>query len=90
MSCGPSLVPGRLFMAGINLTENLHFVLIHPAWSLAPLPLRMGAGPVPGVSARGQRPGSAASYINTIAGDFICAVGFDGNVIRLNQKLLRG
>ncbi|CAI9180115.1 unnamed protein product [Rangifer tarandus platyrhynchus] len=42
--------PGRLFMAGINLTENLHFVLIHPAWSLAPLRLCMGAGPVPGVS----------------------------------------
>ncbi|XP_043753334.1 PI-PLC X domain-containing protein 1-like [Cervus elaphus] len=29
--------PGRLFMAGINLTENLEFVLVHPAWSLEKL-----------------------------------------------------
>ena len=39
-------------MAGINLMENLYFLLIHPAWSLAPLGLRMGADLVPGVSCR--------------------------------------
>ncbi|KAB0338680.1 hypothetical protein FD755_025183 [Muntiacus reevesi] len=33
----PSLVPGRLFMTGINLTEKLEFVLVHPAWSLEKL-----------------------------------------------------
>ena len=39
-------------MAGINLMENLYFLLIHPAWSLAPLRSRMGADLVPGVSCR--------------------------------------
>ena len=37
MNSSPSLVPGRLFMAGIKLTENLEFVLVHPAWSLEKL-----------------------------------------------------
>ncbi|XP_060993702.1 PI-PLC X domain-containing protein 1-like [Dama dama] len=39
---------------------------------------------------RGQCPGSAASYTNTIAGDFIWALGLVGDVIKLNRKLLRG
>ena len=47
----------------------------------APLPLRMGAGPVPGVGHRGT---------NTIAGEFIWAHGFVGDVIGLNWKLLWG
>ena len=37
MNSSPSLVPGRLWVASINLTENLEFVRVHPAWSLEKL-----------------------------------------------------
>ena len=72
MNGSRSLVPGRLLMAGINLTENctsssstrpgpwLHYIC---AW------------------VRGQCPGSAASYSNNIAGDFIWAIRFLGDGI---------
>ena len=59
-------------MAGINLTENCT-----SSSSTRPGPwLHYICAWV-----RGQCPGSAASYSNTIAGDFIWAVGFVGDVI---------
>ncbi|XP_070640131.1 PI-PLC X domain-containing protein 1 [Bos indicus] len=80
--------PGGLFVAGINLTENLEFILVHPAWSLEKLTL--SGLPYLCAWVRAQCPGSAAGCTNIIAGDFIGASGFVSDVIGLNQKLLRG
>ena len=88
MNRSPSLVPGGLFVAGIDLTENLEFILVHPAWSLEKLTL--SGLPYLCAWVRAQCPGSAAGCTNIIAGDFIGASGFVSDVIGLNQKLLRG
>ncbi|KAM7225446.1 LOW QUALITY PROTEIN: hypothetical protein CapIbe_023423, partial [Capra ibex] len=78
--------PGRLFMAGINLKENLEFVCIH--WSVE----KLAQWGLPYLCAwvGGQHPGSAAGCTNTIAGHFIWANGFVGDITGLNQKLLWG
>ncbi|XP_073758283.1 PI-PLC X domain-containing protein 1 isoform X1 [Callorhinus ursinus] len=83
-SCGR---PGGLFVAGINLTENLAYVLGHPSQSLR----KMTLPNLPYLSAwvREQCPGPGARCTNIIAGDFIGADTFVGDVIRLNEKLLR-
>lgn len=82
-SCGR---PGGLFVAGINLTESLQFVLAHPSLSLEKLTLPN----LPYLSAwvRAQRPGPGPRCTNIIAGDFVGAGSFVGDVIRLNDKLL--
>ncbi|XP_057575160.1 PI-PLC X domain-containing protein 1 [Hippopotamus amphibius kiboko] len=84
-SCGR---PGGLFVAGINLTENLEYVLVHLSASLE----RMTLPGLPYLCAwvRGQRPGPGARCTNIIAGDFIGADAFVSDVIGLNAKLLRG
>ncbi|KAF3815737.1 hypothetical protein GH733_016276 [Mirounga leonina] len=83
-SCGR---PGGLFVAGINLTENLAYVLGHPSQSLR----KMTLPNLPCLSTwvREQCPGPGAQCTNIIAGDFIGADTFVGDVIRLNEKLLR-
>ncbi|XP_012919883.1 PI-PLC X domain-containing protein 1 isoform X7 [Mustela putorius furo] len=83
-SCGR---PGGLFVAGINLTENLAYVLGHPTESLR----KMTLPSLPCLRAwvRDQSPGPGAQCTNIIAGDFIGADAFVGDVIRLNEKLLR-
>ncbi|XP_059013742.1 PI-PLC X domain-containing protein 1 isoform X2 [Mustela lutreola] len=83
-SCGR---PGGLFVAGINLTENLAYVLGHPTESLR----KMTLPSLPCLRAwvREQSPGPGAQCTNIIAGDFIGADAFVGDVIRLNEKLLR-
>uniref|UniRef100_A0A8C9HI73 PI-PLC X domain-containing protein 1 n=1 Tax=Piliocolobus tephrosceles TaxID=591936 RepID=A0A8C9HI73_9PRIM len=82
-SCGR---PGGLFVAGTNLTENLQYVLAHPSESLE----KMTLPNLPRLSAwvREQRPGPGSRCTNVIAGDFIGADSFVGDVIALNQKLL--
>ena len=77
MNSSPSLVPGSLFVAGINLTENLEFVHIHLAWSVE----KLAQWGLPYLCAwvQGQRPESAAGCTNTIAGHLIWAHGFVGN-----------
>uniref|UniRef100_A0A4X1TE16 Phosphatidylinositol-specific phospholipase C X domain-containing protein n=3 Tax=Sus scrofa TaxID=9823 RepID=A0A4X1TE16_PIG len=84
-SCGR---PGGLFVAGINLTENLEYVLGHLAGSLE----RMTLPSLPYLDAwvRAQCPGSGVRCTNIIAGDFIGADTFVSDVIRLNEKLFRG
>uniref|UniRef100_A0A2K5HP00 Phosphatidylinositol-specific phospholipase C X domain-containing protein n=1 Tax=Colobus angolensis palliatus TaxID=336983 RepID=A0A2K5HP00_COLAP len=90
--CGPSTEdrhkrPHRgLFVAGTNLTENLQYVLAHPSESLE----KMTLPNLPRLSAwvREQRPGPGSRCTNVIAGDFIGADSFVGDVIALNQKLL--
>ncbi|XP_055123887.1 PI-PLC X domain-containing protein 1 isoform X1 [Symphalangus syndactylus] len=78
--------PGGLFVAGINLTENLQYVLAHPSESLE----RMTLPNLPRLSAwvQEQCPGPGSRCTNIIAGDFIGADGFVSDVIALNQKLL--
>ncbi|KAK1327451.1 hypothetical protein QTO34_013087 [Cnephaeus nilssonii] len=82
-SCGR---PGGLFVAGINLTENLEYILAHPAASLRNLTLPS----LPRLSAwvREQRPGPGPRCTNIIAGDFVGTGTFVSDVIRLNDKLL--
>uniref|UniRef100_A0A8C8ZNI0 Phosphatidylinositol specific phospholipase C X domain containing 1 n=1 Tax=Prolemur simus TaxID=1328070 RepID=A0A8C8ZNI0_PROSS len=82
-SCGR---PGGLFVAGINLTENLEYILAHPSRSLRGLTLPS----LPRLCAwvREQCPGPGPRCTNVIAGDFIGADGFVSDVIGLNQKLL--
>nr|XP_008508878.1 PREDICTED: PI-PLC X domain-containing protein 1-like [Equus przewalskii] len=82
-SCGR---PGGLFVAGINLTENLEYVLVHPAGSLRKMTLPHLAYLTAWV--REQSPGPGARCTNVIAGDFVGADSFISDVIRLNEKLL--
>ncbi|XP_006876321.1 PREDICTED: PI-PLC X domain-containing protein 1 [Chrysochloris asiatica] len=79
--------PDGLFVAGINLTENLGYVLVHPSKSLKTMTLPN----LPYLAAwvREQCPGPGSRCTNIIAGDFIGADHFAGDVIRLNDKLLR-
>ncbi|XP_062940498.1 PI-PLC X domain-containing protein 1 isoform X1 [Cynocephalus volans] len=82
-SCGR---PGGLFVAGINLTENLEYILVHPCESLQ----KMTVPELPYLSTwvRAQCPGPGSRCTNVIAGDFIGADSFVSDVIRLNEKLL--
>ncbi|VFV34936.1 pi-plc x domain-containing protein [Lynx pardinus] len=79
--------PGGLFVAGINLTENLMYILAHPSESLE----KMTLPNLPYLRAwvREQCPGPGVQCTNIIAGDFIGADTFVSDVIRLNDKLLR-
>ncbi|XP_042782542.1 PI-PLC X domain-containing protein 1 [Panthera leo] len=79
--------PGGLFVAGINLTENLTYILAHPSESLE----KMTLPNLPYLRAwvREQCPGPGVRCTNIIAGDFIGADTFVSDVIRLNDKLLR-
>ncbi|XP_026908692.1 PI-PLC X domain-containing protein 1 isoform X1 [Acinonyx jubatus] len=79
--------PGGLFVAGINLTENLMYILAHPTESLE----KMTLPNLPYLRAwvREQCPGPGVRCTNIIAGDFIGADTFVSDVIRLNDKLLR-
>ncbi|XP_062941162.1 PI-PLC X domain-containing protein 1-like [Cynocephalus volans] len=78
--------PGGLFVAGINLTENLEYILVHPCESLQ----KMTVPEVPYLSTwvRAQCPGPGSRCTNVIAGDFIGTDSFVSDVIRLNEKLL--
>lgn len=84
-TCAPGPA-GGLFVAGINLTENLEYILAHPASSLRNLTLR-GRAPL-SAWVRQQRPGPGSRCTNIIAGDFVGAGSFVGDVIALNDKLL--
>ncbi|XP_066103136.1 PI-PLC X domain-containing protein 1-like isoform X5 [Saccopteryx bilineata] len=78
--------PGGLFVAGINLTENLQYILAHPSESL----WRLTLPSLPQLRAwvRDQCPGPGTCCTNIIAGDFIGSDSFVNDVIRLNEKLL--
>lgn len=78
--------PDGLFVAGINLTENLQYILAHPAASLRSVTL--GGRAALGAWVREQRPGPGRRCTNVIAGDFVGAGSFVGDVIALNDKLL--
>uniref|UniRef100_U3BI72 PI-PLC X domain-containing protein 1 n=1 Tax=Callithrix jacchus TaxID=9483 RepID=U3BI72_CALJA len=82
-SCGR---PGGLFVAGINLTENLPYILAHPSESLQ----KLTTPNLPRLCAwvREQCPGPGSRCTNVIAGDFVGKDGFVSDVVALNRKLL--
>uniref|UniRef100_A0A8C6EIZ6 Phosphatidylinositol specific phospholipase C X domain containing 1 n=1 Tax=Microcebus murinus TaxID=30608 RepID=A0A8C6EIZ6_MICMU len=78
--------PGGGGGGGINLTESLAYILAHPSQSLRGLTL-------PGLPrlcawVREQRPGPGPRCTCVIAGDFVGAGTFVGDVVGLNRKLL--
>ncbi|GAB1289976.1 PI-PLC X domain-containing protein 1 [Apodemus speciosus] len=78
--------PDGLFVAGINITENLCYVLLHPVDSLEETTRRSLPLMTKWVCA--QQPGQSPHCTNIIAGDFVGADGFVSEVISLNRKLL--
>ena len=84
--CPPPTPADGVFVAGINLTENLQYILAHPSQSLRKMTLR--GLPRLGAWVREQCPGPGPRCTNIIAGDFIGADTFVSDVIRLNEKLL--
>jgi hypothetical protein len=75
-----------LFVAGINITENLCYILLHPVDSLEEMTRRSLPLMTEWVCA--QQPGQSPQCTNIIAGDFVDADGFVSKVISLNCKLL--
>ncbi|NXL89679.1 PLCX1 protein, partial [Alectura lathami] len=78
-------VSDKFFVAGINLTENLRYILVHPFGSLKTLTLR--SLPCLKTWVRRQYPGPRKECINIIAGDFIGHDDFVRDVIELNRKI---
>uniref|UniRef100_A0A8C9G224 Phosphatidylinositol specific phospholipase C X domain containing 1 n=1 Tax=Pavo cristatus TaxID=9049 RepID=A0A8C9G224_PAVCR len=77
--------PETFFVAGINLTENLRYILVHPFGSLKTMTLR--SLPCLKIWVRKQCPGPQKECINIIAGDFIGNDDFVRDVIELNTKI---
>ncbi|NXJ76224.1 PLCX1 protein, partial [Trogon melanurus] len=78
-------VSGKFFVAGINLTENLIYILGHPFGSLKKITLQ--SLPCLKIWIKQQHPGSQKDCINIIAGDFIGNDDFVKYVIELNEKI---
>ncbi|XP_028583631.2 PI-PLC X domain-containing protein 1 [Podarcis muralis] len=79
--------PAGLFVAGINLTGDLGYILAHLRGSVKKMTLP--ALPFLNQWVKKQRPGSKKDCINIIAGDFIEKNNFVENVIGLNRKFLK-
>ncbi|KFP04212.1 PI-PLC X domain-containing protein 1, partial [Calypte anna] len=77
--------PEKFFVAGINLTENLRYILVHPFGSLKKMTLQ--SLPCLKIWVRKQCPGRKKDCINIIAGDFIGNNDFVKDVIELNTKI---
>ncbi|XP_054128148.1 PI-PLC X domain-containing protein 1 [Melozone crissalis] len=77
--------PGKFFVAGINLTENLRYILVHPFGSLKKMTLQ--SLPCLKIWIKQQHPGPKRKCINIIAGDFIGNNDFVKDVIELNTKI---
>ncbi|KAK2499113.1 hypothetical protein MC885_005297 [Smutsia gigantea] len=77
---------GGLFVAGINLTENLAYILLHPSESLKTMTLPS----LPYLSrwVQEQCPGLGTQCTNIIEGNFIGMDAFTSDVIWLNEKML--
>ncbi|NXG62337.1 PLCX1 protein, partial [Hemiprocne comata] len=78
-------VSEKFFVAGINLTENLRYILIHPFGSLKKMTLQ--SLPCLKIWIKQQYPGPKKECINIIAGDFIGNNDFVKDVIELNTKI---
>ncbi|NXS92898.1 PLCX1 protein, partial [Jacana jacana] len=77
--------PEKFFVAGINLTENVRYILIHPFGSLKKMTLQ--SLPCLKIWIKQQYPGPRKECINIIAGDFIGNDDFVKDVIELNTKI---
>ncbi|XP_072304637.1 PI-PLC X domain-containing protein 1-like isoform X2 [Eucyclogobius newberryi] len=78
--------PEKFFAAGLNLTEDLTFVLLHPGLTLRTLTLK-GLPPLLRWTNQ-QRPGPRRGGVNIVCSDFIGLSQFCSIVIGLNYKLL--
>ncbi|NXN32562.1 PLCX1 protein, partial [Nycticryphes semicollaris] len=78
-------VSEKFFVAGINLTENLRYILVHPFGSLKKMTLQ--SLPCLKIWIKQQYPGPKKECINIIAGDFIGNDDFVKDVIELNTKI---
>nr|XP_005283332.1 PI-PLC X domain-containing protein 1 isoform X2 [Chrysemys picta bellii] len=78
--------PDCFFVAGINLTENLEYILEHPFGSLKKMAL--SSLPFLKLWIKQQYPGPKRECINIIAGDFIGNHDFVNDVIELNKKII--
>ncbi|KAF1479723.1 PI-PLC X domain-containing protein 1, partial [Eudyptula minor novaehollandiae] len=75
----------KFFVAGINLTENLRYILLHPFGSLKKMTLQ--SLPCLKIWIKQQYPGPKKECINIVAGDFIGNDDFVKDVIDLNTKI---
>ncbi|NXF35714.1 PLCX1 protein, partial [Nyctibius bracteatus] len=78
-------VSEKFFVAGINLTENLRYILTHPFGSLKKMTIQ--SLPCLKIWIKQQYPGPKKECINIIAGDFIGNDDFVKDVIELNTKI---
>ncbi|NXX18414.1 PLCX1 protein, partial [Podargus strigoides] len=85
LMCHLIFVSEKFFVAGINLTENLRYILIHPFGSLKKMTLQ--SLPCLKIWIKQQYPGPKKECINIIAGDFIGIDDFVKDVIELNTKI---
>ncbi|NWZ47589.1 PLCX1 protein, partial [Haliaeetus albicilla] len=85
LMCHLIFVSEKFFVAGINLTENLRYILVHPFGSLKKMTLQ--SLPCLKIWIKQQYPGPRKECINIIAGDFIGNNDFVKDVIELNTKI---
>lgn len=78
--------PDCFFVAGINLTSDLEYILAHPFGSLKKMAL--SSLPYLKLWIKQQYPGPKRDCINIIAGDFIGNYDFVKDVIELNKKII--
>ncbi|XP_032645337.1 PI-PLC X domain-containing protein 1 isoform X2 [Chelonoidis abingdonii] len=78
--------PDCFFVAGINLTSDLEYILAHPFGSLKKMAL--SSLPYLKLWIKKQYPGPKRECINIIAGDFIGNYDFVNDVIELNKKII--
>lgn len=78
--------PEKFFVSGLNLTEDLTFVVLHPLLNLR----RLTLGGLPSLLdwTNQQRPGPLRTGVNIVCSDFISLSHFCTIVIGLNFKLL--
>ncbi|XP_028809834.1 PI-PLC X domain-containing protein 1-like [Denticeps clupeoides] len=77
---------GSFFVAGINLTEDMCYVLHHPLQSMKSMTLSAYAVLLDWV--RKQRPGPQKTCLNIICADFVGVNEFISEVIELNRQLI--
>ncbi|XP_030427456.1 PI-PLC X domain-containing protein 1 isoform X2 [Gopherus evgoodei] len=78
--------PDCFFVAGINLTSDLEYILAHPFGSVKKMAL--SSLPYLKLWIKKQYPGPKRECINIIAGDFIGNYDFVNDVIELNKKII--
>ncbi|XP_077422103.1 PI-PLC X domain-containing protein 1-like isoform X2 [Vanacampus margaritifer] len=76
--------PAAFYVSGLNLTENVAFVLLHPFQNMRSITTKALAVLLGWV--REQRPGPQVAGVNIICGDFVDVAHFCDCVIGLNYK----